>query len=317
MAFFYFKIVTFQNLICYKIILILKQINMKNSLQNFVFLSASLFLLNSFNTDTKEKYSSNFQDAISKHKIIATLKANGHFSGNSVILEMKNNTNTPLKLSIPIGTLFSPSNEGEQTLITVEEQFVLLEPKKKASQVIDGYCCEASDACPKPTSTFQMSANKNEKFNQLFGYMKGKGISKSLYQSIVWTVSNNHDVSSIPKDNPTNSDLRKFLCKLTNQIDKWYCSSIKRSIDKSGNIQSNTEFVGGTFSYDCPKNTIIHQEIHKESGGLISRGENKRTVKDGEIVSSFHLNVKNWAKGKYFLKIMTSKNVIAEYEFMV
>lgn len=274
----------------------------------------SLFSFQSNNDLSKEQ---NFIEAIAQKKITTELKSNGTYHGESVLIELKNLTSKELKLTIPAGTLFEPSNEKEQTLITVDDQFVTLPPKIKMNKVLEAFCCQATDACPKNTSTFAINKNKDEKFETLFTFMKGKHFSKSNYQSIVWAISNNHSVSSIPDDTKDNQELRKLLCKLTNQIDTWYNSVHKRTVNEKGIINSETVSVGGKYKFVCPKNTIIHQEIHKEGGGVMLRDEKRRTVSDGEIEYSFNIRVKGWQKGKYILKIMTNTSVIEEYEFII
>lgn len=147
--------------------------------------------------------------------------------------------------------------------------------------------------------------------------MKGKKINPSHYQNIIWTVSDSHSVSNIPKTDAVTQNLRSFLAKLTNQEDIWYNSSQVRRVDAKGNIITETVNVGGNFTYSCPANTIVHQEIHKGSGGVIFKDQNRRTLADGVTAGSFHLNVKGWEKGKYILKIMNNSKILKEYEFMI
>jgi hypothetical protein len=260
---------------------------------------------------------SNLQEAITLKKVSQKSTSNGNYSGNSVSIELQNLTNKPLKIKIPQGTLFAPADEGEQTLITVVDQFVSLTPKGKATQVIDGYCSESHDHCPSAASNFTLDQTKNSKFKQLFTYMSGKKIPSAVYQNMVWTISDNNSVSSIPNNDPVTKDLRKFLCKITDQVDEWYNSSQTRTVGKKGEIITETTDVGGNITFNCPANTIVHQEVHKATGGVVFRDEKRRTISPGINEMTFSLRVKGWEKGKYILKVMTNKNVLEEYEFVV
>ncbi len=260
---------------------------------------------------------SNLQDAIKLNKVSQKSTSNGNYSGNSVSLELKNLTNKEIKLKIPQGTLFTPENEGEQTLITVVAQFVSLPPNGKSTQVIDAYCSESGDHCPTKASNFKIDNTKNSKFKELFTYMSGKKIPSSVYQNMVWTISDNNSVSSIPNNEAVTKDLRKFLCKITNQVDEWYNSSQTRTVGKKGEIITETTDVGGNISFSCPANTVIHQEVHKQTGGLVFKDEKRRTTAAGINEMPFSLRVKGWAKGTYILKVKTDKAVLEEYLFVV
>lgn len=183
---------------------------------------------------------------------------------------------------------------------------------------MDAYCCQASDACPTNETTFTVKKTKDVLFQKLFGFMKGKEISSSLFQSMVWTVSDKHSVAPIPDNTPVDKALRKFLCELTNQKETWYSSSQTSRLNDRGYIVMETTEVGGNLKFNSPKNTLIHQEVHKNGGGVMMRSEKRRTLWDGEVSTTFHIRVKGWQKGKYTLKIMTDKaDTLATYEFEV
>ena len=272
----------------------------------------------SFQSKKNETAELLFSDACKLRKIKSIQKSNGMHSGKSVILDLQNLTSSTLTLKIPAGTIFEPSNEGEQTLLTVKDQIVSVLPKIKTNVTIDAYCCQAHDASPRETSSFSVNKTTNPKLQKLVDFIKQKKIDVGYFQNMVWTASDNHSVAAIPNVSPVDKDIRKFLCELTNQKETWYASSQTESLDQNGYIVRNTTEVGGNYRYSCLKNTYVHEEIHKETGGVIMRSQKRRTLWDGPVESTFHIRVKGWIKGKYFLKVMDDKNqVLTSYEFEV
>ncbi len=294
---------------------------MKNTiLHPFLNISALVFCVSflSFQTRVNETNEITFSDAIKFRKIKSVQKSNGSHSGKSVILEINNQTNSNLTIRIPAGTIFEPSNEGEQTLLTVKDQIVSVLPKIKTNATVEAYCCQAHDASPRETSTFAVNKTTNPKLQKLVDFIKLKKIEVNYFQNMVWTVSDNHSVAPIPSLSPIDKEIRKFLCELTNQKETWYSASQSESLDQNGYIVRNTTEVGGKYQFSCLKNTYIHEEVHKETGGVIMRSQKRRTLWDGQVESTFHIRVKGWIKGTYFLKVMDDKNkVLTSYEFEV
>lgn len=295
---------------------------MKNTFSNPILnIICLIFCISILSFQTKEFDTTSeilFTDACKLRKIKSVQKSNGLHSGKSVLLEINNLTNTPLSIRIPAGTIFEPSNEGEQTLLTVQDQIVSVLPKIKANVAVSAYCCQATDASPRETSTFSVNKTSNPKLQKLVDFIKLKKIDVDYFQSMVWTVSDNHSVAPIPSLTQTDKEIRKFLCDLTNQKETWYSASQTQSIDNNGYIVRNTTEVGGNYRFSCLRNTYIHEEIHKETGGVIMRSQKRRTLWDGPVESTFHIRVKGWLKGKYFLKVMDDKNqVLTSYEFEV
>ena len=277
-----------------------------------------VFCLSFFSFQSKKHETTEllFSDACKFRKIKSLQKSNGSHSGKSVVVDIQNLTTSSLTLRIPAGTIFEPSNEGEQTLLTVKDQIVSVLPKVKTNITIEAYCCQANDASPRETSSFVVNKTTNPKLQKLVDFIKK--IDVNYFQNMVWTASDNHSVAAIPNLTPVDKEIRKFLCELTNQKETWYAASQTESLDQNGYIVRNTTEVGGKYRFSCLKNTYIHEEIHKETGGVVMRSQKRRALWDGPVESTFHIRVKGWIKGNYFLKVMDDKNqVLTSYEFEV
>lgn len=293
---------------------------MKKILQNTIAASTMLIILTTilaFQMKNAPITATQLKDAVTQKKASVSFKSNGTYNGATVVLDVTNLGGSELKLLIPAGTLFAPSEESEQTLITVEDQYISLAPKAKANKTIEAFCSQASDACPKSTSTFTMNQTKDAKFQQLFTYMKGKSITKSMYQDIVWAISDNHDVSYLPNDTPAAKDLRKYLCALTGQKETWYSSPQTRTVDVNGNINSETVDIRGNINFICTKNMEVRQEVVNNTGEILMKGSAHAALTSGEVKSTFHIRVQGWKRGEYVLNIMSGTEILAKYAFTV
>ena len=255
--------------------------------------------------------------AIKSKKIDATIQSIGRHEGKSISIKLKNNTSSNLRVKIPAGTLFHPEDDGEQTLIHLEENFIALKPKGEYKGFLAGFCTESKDRCPTDGSGMSIAANANPKFTKLSDYLKGKKISKSVYQDAVWAISDGKSVANIDAINPATVELKKFVANLTGQKNTWYSSPQSRHVDESGNIVQETVIIKGKLEFDCKKNAKVRQDIYKENGESVFVSEKYMTAVVPHITYKFTLRVRGWEKGKYYIRIHDGTDEIKRYYFNV
>lgn len=288
---------------------------MKKSLHFFVFLFSGIGLIVSFTSSTNEiKISLN--EALQKGFIHCKSSSTGSFNGQCIKLQLENNTIRPFQLFIPAGTLFHPSDQGEQTLITVEQQFISLAPSSNKVENIHAYCSEHSDKCPSGGSYFTIGTNKNPKFDSLFVFLKNKSLPSSQ-QDIVWAIADNTPVSNIAMDSKSLREIRSFLCKLTGQEEVNYSMDMATSINKQGFIEQKPIQLKGFVNFDVPDSKWIHQEVYDENGKLKFKSNQAFEIPKGTSDYTFNIGVKNWNSGKYILKLKAGSEVIETYPFKV
>ncbi|MGB0914521.1 MAG: hypothetical protein ACPGVI_00545 [Crocinitomicaceae bacterium] len=256
-------------------------------------------------------------DAIENKTVTAEITSSGNYSGNCIDITLKNNTNYPLKLTSEGGTNFNPVDEGEQTLIQLEDIFLALKPNGTYQGKIPAFCSEASDRCPSTATAMTPTKNKRSKLNELVAYLKGKQVPKTTYQDAVWCVSDNKPISNIENSNKASKDLRVYLAGLTGQKNSWFSSPQHVQVDESGNFNYETVNINGALEFDCTKGAKVRQDIMKANGDPMFESDKTMTAQSTHIKYSFRMSVKGWEKGDYYVKIHDGTNLLAKYDFTI
>ena len=279
-------------------------------------LIAALLIVQAFTFSTPPK-EVELSTAITSKKVNAEIKSIGRHEGKSIAIKLKNNTSSNLRVKITAGTLFHPEDNGEQTLIHLEDNFIALKPKGEYNGFLAAFCTESSDRCPSNGNGMKIARNKNPKFTELSDYLKGKKISKSVYQDAVWAISDGKSVSNIDSSEPSSAALKKFMATLTGQKNTWFSSPQNRHVDEDGNIVQETVLITGQLKFDCRKNAQVKQDIYKENGESVFISKRSMTAQTGKVTYKFTMRVKGWEKGKYYIKIHEGGNEIARHYFNV
>lgn len=260
---------------------------------------------------------SDLKSAIRSQKITCQVSTTGKFNGNSVLLEMSNKSSGNLTIVVTPGTLFYPKDSGEQTLIVVEDQIVELSPGEKKKHVINAYCSELHDRCPSGGVGASIGKSSDPKFDSLFVFMKGKKFDNSIFQNVVWAISDGNDISAISADSKDKKELRKFLSALTGQEEVDYTSDYILTLDSLGYIRRTLHQVKGELEISSTKSRFLYQYVYDENGKMKYKSQLAFQVPEGKSDYRFNIIVKNWSKGNYSMKLKDGKDEIATYEFKV
>lgn len=275
----------------------------------------SLLLFSSLSPLSTEEI--NMHAAIASKKIQVHVLSNGKYSGNSLNAEFKNTTNKTLKVIIPAGTIFNPEDNGEQTLIQLEDVYLTLNPGATGRTEIPAFCSESNDRCPTDNTQMHITKNTNPTFEKMIKYINGKNIDKSAYQDAVWAISDKKPISNIVADNPETEAFRKHIASITGQKDSWFTSPQNVALDEAGNFSYETVNISGRLSFDCAKGDKVRQDIYLENGEPVFVSEKYMTASSNHVNYSFRLKVKGWEKGGYYIKIHNGTKELAKYEFSI
>jgi NAD(P)H-dependent FMN reductase len=257
------------------------------------------------------------ETALKEGKIAAGFQSTGTYHGQSVSMNLKSNLGTVLKVKIPAGTLFISEDKGEQELVTVTDQIIVLQPRSQQQQNIYAYCSEASDRCPADGGKFSFKKSEDAQLRKLLGFLKTNKVSEGTIQDAVWAVTDRRPVSNIDYQIPADKELRKFVASMNGQSDPWYSTPQQRNVRTGGEIVSETVIVKGDLSFTCNKGAVVYQEIVKKDGTLMHKSNKTNTVRTGNVDFSFSLKVMGWERGEYSLKVKDGSQVLAEYPFRI
>ena len=290
---------------------------MKSLLPKAVIVVSALFLILSFVERSETTEDVNLKDALRSKQISADIISNGKYSGKSVKLKVSNNTGKELKVNIPAGSAYMPADDGEQTLVQLEEDFIVLAPNGTGNITIAAFCSESSDGCPSSDSDFTLSKTTNKKLNQMIAYMKGKKISKMAYQDAVWAITDGKAISNIQASDKVTKDFRQYVAKLTGKENTWYTSPQNYQVDERGNINSETVIIRGELKFPSDGVTPIHEEICDADGTMLYRSNTSQPRKSANVTMEFSVRVKGWTIGDYMVKVMEGDKELKRFLFKV
>lgn len=290
---------------------------MKTSTYFFATIVAGGSLLLSVQKNSTISKNLTFSEALSQGLLICKSSGAGGYSGKSVSLNLTNKSASSLTILIQPGTLFYPSDPGQQTLITMENQLISLAPSEKKKETIYAYCSEAHDRSPTVETTFSIGRNNNPKFDSLFTFMKPLKIPSNYLQSISWAISDNSPVSAIGSETIELKKLRKYLYKVTGQEEENFTSDFIESVDERGYIVRTLYRVKGFIEFNSDKTKWLHQEVYDENGKLKFKSMQAFEIPRGKSDYSFNLVVKGWKEGNYTMKLKCGSEVVEKYPFKV
>lgn len=277
----------------------------------------SVIVLAAFNVKRLEQQTISLEDAIAAGQIKMQANSLGTYSDESVLLKIQNNTPSILKVKVKAGTMFAPGDDGEQTLITIDDQFIVLQPKSANQLNLKAYCTEANDRCPSDEGSFTLATNKNAELSKLVAFVRGKSISAQCYQDAIWAVTDAHPISNIQATTAVEKEMRKYIATITNKPDTWYTTPQSRVVDANRNIQQETVVVKGMITFTCDKGSVVHQELVKKNGDIMYKSDKTNTIQSGKVDFSFTVKVRGWEKGEYAVRVMAGTKELTSYPFAI
>lgn len=254
-------------------------------------------------------------DGIGDGSITADVSSIGKHSGRSVKLTVTNTTSKSLKITIPAGTAYLPGNADEQTLIQLEDEFFVLEPKGTKTHMIAAFCSELHDMSPSERGKFKISKNTNKKLDEAINYLKGKKVDKTCFQEAVWAITDKSSISHVQANNAETLAFRKYVAELTGQQDTWYTSPQNHTLDRNRRIVSQTMTVRGKIEFPSDGTSVIRQEVVDKDGVVKFAMPPATPKKSTNVKMDFSVRVTGWEVGEYSVRILKDDIELKTYPF--
>lgn len=242
-----------------------------------------------------------FEKALLEKKIEIEILPTGTYSGNSINMKIKNISGSNLNLAMPVGTTFVPDNEDEQTLITTQEELFAVNKNETTELHLNAFCTEASDHCPKKTSTFKMARSQNNSLIKLMAVIDSLKLNDlHAIQQSIWCITDSQSVANVySADMKTSKALHHFICGVTGQKDTWYSTRNDYSVNERHEIVRIPKEIKGEIAYTSTESTELQGFVKDSTGTIIVTNPNKTNLPPGKIKFEFKMKVEGWKPGNY------------------
>jgi hypothetical protein len=258
------------------------------------------------------------ESAISAKLISVAFISTGSYSGESLIMKVKNLNSKKLIIRINAGTYFIAPSDYEQNLLIPQEDFIVLDSKQSTEKILNGYCTNMSNAAPNEDGIFVLEKVYIKGLDDFLGLIKGKNFESYTLQSAIWALTDQEPVSNVDGENSDEIDvLRKELFKITGQEETWYKSRQAYVINEFRQINTETLRITGKLNFTTVKGALIHEEIYDSEGNLLFKLSESVAKLGGEVAYEFNLKVQGWKKGNYEIRLMEGPKLVKTFEFVV
>jgi hypothetical protein len=234
-------------------------------------------------------------------------------------LTVTNLTVGQLSLTVTPGTIFIPEDDGEQTLMTVEEALIALAPQKTASKLVGGYCIMLSKHAPNLGRSFKIGRVSNQNLISFLDFVKTNPVSKDNYQSAIWSISDNEDIASIDPINEADKKLREFIAKMTNRKNPWYSKPQQITVNPGQLIERKSVNINGILEVKVTESYDVYVVVENSKGEVKMKLPVMSLDKNSDNSFQFKVEASRWEVGDYKVVIrkVSDNKEVKRFDFKV
>lgn len=224
-------------------------------------------------------YSTSLQTAISNQSVQAKFLANGGHRGHCLKLVIENKKTTKTDIQVEPGTYLENSNDKQQDIIIVDNQFFVLQPKEKREILLNGLCCKSRRAAPSKGTSFVIREQSLPKVKELCELLLELNEFQYAGQGALWNLVDKGDPNRIVgADSVKTMKLRQFVGKALNkEIRPFIWTEYNRPATVISNeLSLKTE--GNHYVRNVKANDLVQYAIYDEADQPISEVKSERVV---------------------------------------
>jgi hypothetical protein len=242
------------------------------------------------------------QEAVLKNLIQVNMESSGGFSENCVSIKIHNLEAIPLCIVIDPGLILDNLNEKQQDIIVVKKLKMKLYPQETKDTMVYGFCCQSHNGSPIYGQKFRIGKMADTLMVKLCNYLSSHKVNSGIAQSAVWTISDRHQIASIGHLKDTSiTEILKICSKFLNVALPWFSVGYRKLpglvfSDVPCNLVLNFDYIKKT-------NKQITIAIYNNSGTSVKTLLANSYAAPGKQSYHFNLDIVNWPKGTYTLKV--------------
>lgn len=242
-------------------------------------------------------------------------ESTGGHTGECLALTLTNQSDRPLRTTIPAGWLMQNSDPDAQDLMIVDRQPVDLPARASKSVTCKAYCVESSDSSPERGVGLRSMGLAQPTWVKLAEHLVKNQASESNAQAAVWAVANDHDIAGIDPEAVT---LRKFVADLTGRKVPWYAKTYAPPTEERRVFSDAPTSVHGEIDFRLNTNGVVTVLVHNAQGRLMHIIGKDRHLGPGQYGMEVDLTVLGWAKGTYTIQFFVDgSRLLKKLEFEV
>ena len=138
-----------------------------------------------------------FTEALAKGKILVTVNGAGGHTGKCVAVHFERLTDKTIKVKIPAGHVFEPTDSTQQNIVVLKSEELVLDVKKKFIKVY-GACAQSHDASPSANAMFNLGQLAKGNLLKMAQFISDKKLfNEADAQYAVWCMTDSLDPASI------------------------------------------------------------------------------------------------------------------------
>lgn len=256
-----------------------------------------------------------------KVSMLAVYNPNSTHYSSPVLVKLTNMTPVPIKITIPAGYRFNPSNENEQPMLVVKPELIVLQPNAKKELPLQAMCMAHDKSGPGASTTFKLSDPVSEKYLKLAKQIDALKAYGFEGQQAVWCLTNDEPPQNIyGSDTAVASKLRRYICDVTGKRMPPASSQNQYRTNYYAPIVNTQERIWGEYEFKFSqvksiaiamfdrRNTVVrelYRNDQEQPGKHIFKYEFDSSVytddaykimfiADGKVLATRNLNMRDW-----------------------
>jgi hypothetical protein len=135
-----------------------------------------------------------FKEALKRKTVSMTAASTG---GLNIGINLKNNSCEDLAVSLDDALIFTPADEAYQNMVVLGGETIVLKPYGNSCIRLKAYCGKSYGICPAKDMKYAFWKQGDEVMRSVVSHIKTVLPSESVIQHAVWTLTNDHSLSSI------------------------------------------------------------------------------------------------------------------------
>jgi hypothetical protein len=261
------------------------------------------------------------EEAIKAGIVDAQITGKGGYQENCIKLTMKNIGNNDTLIRVEPGRRLVSDDTTIQNILIIKELLLFLKKGESITTDVYGFCCQAHKGAPYSKSKYNVGFMEDSSMIKLAEFFNKNEYPVSIMQNSVWCLSDGNSMNSIysgdVKDIDKMKKLYKFIANLKGEVYEfpWYTLTYLPSPERV--FSGNADKLHGEINYTLSNYATVDITIRDEKNIFVENIVEDSHQDREAYTYKFVLNVKNYKKGKYFLRVFADNQQILIKEFKI